>query len=392
MSVPAEWRLGTLGDVCSFENGDRGSNYPAPEAFVPEGVPFVNAGHLRDGLVRFDSMDYITEDAYLRLGAGKYVAGDILFCLRGSLGKFGVVREEDRLGGIASSLVIVRPKKGRVLSKYLAAYFDSELCALEIERWAGGAAQPNLGAKDLARFTIPLPPMIEQERVAAAVQAVDALVQAIEQSTAKKQSVEQGMRQELLTGRTRLPGFSGEWVSDTLGAVSRIKTGSRNNQDKDSSGTYPFFVRSATVERIGTYSYDTEAILVPGEGGIGSIFHYIDGKFEVHQRVYKISDFSPGISGKFIYYYMRQFFGEHAMENSVKATVDSLRLPTFKSFELRLPPTGAEQAAIVEVLENADAEIRALERRLEITRAIKQGMMQELLTGRTRLAPAEALV
>ena len=73
------------------------------------------------------------------------------------------------------------------------------------------------------------------------------------------------------------------------------------------------------------------------------------------------------------------------MENSVKATVDSLRLPTFKSFELRLPPTRAEQEAIVEVLEDADAEIEALERRLEATRQIKEGMMQELLTGRTRL-------
>ena len=190
--------------------------------------------------------------------------------------------------------------------------------------------------------------------------------------------------QELLTGRTRLPGFTEPWAELTLGAVTRIKTGSRNNQDKKTGGKYPFFVRSASIERIDSYSYDCEAILVPGEGGIGSIFHYVNGKFEVHQRVYKISDFAPGTDGRFIYHYMRQYFGPHAMENSVKATVDSLRLPTFKKFLLRLP-SGEEQEAIVRSLDDAAATVALLEKRLAKAHAVKTGMMQQLLTGRTRL-------
>jgi type I restriction enzyme S subunit len=80
-----------------------------------------------------------------------------------------------------------------------------------------------------------------------------------------------------------------------------VRTGRKNNQDKIEDGTYPFFVRSQHVEQINTYSYDGEAILVPGEGGIGSIFHYICGKFDYHQRVYKISDFRDDTCGKFIY-------------------------------------------------------------------------------------------
>jgi type I restriction enzyme S subunit len=191
--------------------------------------------------------------------------------------------------------------------------------------------------------------------------------------------------QELLTGKRRLPGFTGARELERLGEIAHIKTGSRNNQDKVEDGKYAFFVRSATVERINSYSYDCEAILVPGEGGIGSIFHYINGRFDVHQRVYAITQFSPDTSGKYVYFYMAKNFGAHAMENTVKATVDSLRLPTFQNFEITMPPSLEEQTAIAAVLSDTDAEIAALETKLAKARQVKQGMMQELLTGRIRL-------
>ncbi len=129
---------------------------------------------------------------------------------------------------------------------------------------------------------------------------------------------------------------------------------------------------------------------MPGEGGIGSIFHYINGKFEVHQRVYKISHFAERVSGRFVYHYMRQFFGAHALENSVKATVDSLRLPTFKGFELRLPATADEQRVIAGILDDAENEIELLQHRLAKARLTKAGMVQQLLTGRARLSAKES--
>ena len=170
-----------------------------------------------------------------------------------------------------------------------------------------------------------------------------------------------------------------------MGEIAHIKTGKRNNEEKIVDGEYPFFVRSEVIERIDSYSYDSEAILVPGEGRIGEIFHYINGRFDVHQRVYAITQFASGMSAKFVYLYMMMKFGAWAMQNTVKATVDSLRLPTFLTFEMYMPPTEKEQTAIATVLSNMDTEITALEARREKTRAIKEGMMQELLTGRTRI-------
>jgi len=207
----------------------------------------------------------------------------------------------------------------------------------------------------------------------------------LENLTEKKRNIKQATMQELLTGKTRLPGFTGEWENKRLEDIAKIKTGDRNNQDKIDDGKYPFFVRSQTVERIDTFSHDCEAILVPGDGNIGSIFHYINGRFNIHQRVYAITRFDSSACAKYILYYMSNFFGPYAMENTVKATVDSLRLPTFQNFVIHLPPTMEEQEAIAEILTDMDAEIAALERRLEKTKAIKQGMMQQLLTGRIRL-------
>jgi type I restriction enzyme S subunit len=255
-----------------------------------------------------------------------------------------------------------------------------------LDRFASGSGVPTLNRNDAHSFAVAIPDSpAEQQAIARALTDVDALLAGLDRLIAKKRDLKQAAMQQLLTGQTRLPGFHGEWKVTQLGDVAHIKTGSRNNEDKVMDGEYPFFVRSENVERIDSYSHDCEAILVPGEGRIGSIFHYIKGRFDVHQRVYAITQFRPEVSGRFVHLCMSFKFGAWAMQNSVKATVDSLRLPTFQTFELSLPPTLDEQAAIAGVLSDMDAELTALEARREKTRALKQGMMQELLTGRTRL-------
>lgn len=185
--------------------------------------------------------------------------------------------------------------------------------------------------------------------------------------------------------KTDLQRFSGRWETKRLGDIAHIKTGSKNNEDKDENGQYPLFVRSAIAEQINSYCYDGEAILVPGEGGIGSIFHYINGRFDCHQRVYMINKFSDDVCGKLVYYSMVLQFGSHAMQNTVKATVDSLRLPTFKNFSFSLPQDIGEQRAIAKVLSDVDGLLNALEGLIAKKQAIKQATMQQLLTGRTRL-------
>lgn len=199
-----EWEKSTLGQMCSFENGDRSSNYPSPGSFRQSGIPFINAGHVSEGKISSSEMNYITQEAYDRLGGGKVKTGDILFCLRGSLGKFGLVNSVFGQGAIASSLIIIRPKDAAVSREYLLCYFSSALCAEMIETWAGGAAQPNLGAKELAKFSISQPSPQEQRAIATVLSDMDAVISAIKQRRDKTKNIKQAMMQELLTGRIRL--------------------------------------------------------------------------------------------------------------------------------------------------------------------------------------------
>ncbi|MAS08502.1 restriction endonuclease subunit S [Salinisphaera sp.] len=164
-SLASDWTTATLGDLCYFENGDRGKNYPGRKALTSTGIPFINAGHLNNGQIDWAGMDFIPEEHFHRLGSGKIKRGDILYCLRGSLGKFGLV-DRNTEGAIASSLVIVRPTPN-IQQRFLAYYFQSELAREMILTFAGGAAQPNLSAKSLKAFEIPLPPLESQKRIVA---------------------------------------------------------------------------------------------------------------------------------------------------------------------------------------------------------------------------------
>ena len=150
-----------------------------------------------------------------------------------------------------------------------------------------------------------------------------------------------------------------------LGDLAKIGTGDKNLQDKVDDGIYPFFVRSENIERINSYSFDGEAVLIPGDGvNVGKIYHYINGKFDFHQRVYKISDFDKKILGKYVYYYMRKNFIREVHKNSQKASVDSLRLPTIKQMKIKFPSDIKEQQKIVNILEKVDEKIGLLEKNL----------------------------
>ncbi|MGY2963181.1 type I restriction enzyme S subunit [Pseudomonas sp. TE36184] len=169
------WPVVKLGVVCKLVNGDRGKNYPSKDSILSKGIPFINAGNLtKDHSIVCSGANYISEETYNLLSNGKVQQGDILFCLRGSLGKFAIVDSAVPKGAIASSLVIIRPDR-RLDEGYLKNYLRSTLCAREITRFENGAAQPNLSAKDLREFEIPLPPVPEQKRIAATLDKADAI-------------------------------------------------------------------------------------------------------------------------------------------------------------------------------------------------------------------------
>jgi type I restriction enzyme S subunit len=185
--------------------------------------------------------------------------------------------------------------------------------------------------------------------------------------------------------QTDIGALPEDWRVAKIKEVASITTGKRNTQDRIEDGLYPFFVRSQTVERINSFSFDGEAVLTAGDGvGTGKVFHYINGKFDFHQRVYKLSDFTAELNGFYFHLYFSTHFYDRIMSMTAKSSVDSVRLETIAGMQIPLPPL-PEQRAIAGALSDVDALLGALDQLIAKKRDLKQAAMQQLLTGQTRL-------
>lgn len=151
-----------IGDVCKLINGDRGKNYPSGKDRVSSGIPFINAGHLDGRRVDFAEMDYVTQEKYDQMTQGKVQKDDILYCLRGSLGKHGIVDFDDGL--IASSLVIIRCNRDKILPLFLLAALETDAIEKQLQEANNGSSQPNLSAASVKAYRIPLPAIEKQAK------------------------------------------------------------------------------------------------------------------------------------------------------------------------------------------------------------------------------------
>ena len=183
-----------LGSVCQMINGDRGKNYPSGEDFVPVGVPFVNAGHLYEGRVDFSSMNYITEEKYTLLSQGKIQKNDILYCLRGSLGKHGLVDFER--GAVASSLVILRCNEQKILPLFLLYAIETPEIERQLKAANNGSSQPNLSAASVRAYNIKLPSIDKQAAFAAFVEQTDKSKLAVQQSLQELETLKKSLMQQ----------------------------------------------------------------------------------------------------------------------------------------------------------------------------------------------------
>ena len=136
-----------------------------------------------------------------------------------------------------------------------------------------------------------------------------------------------------------------------LQEIAEIGTGNSDRKDAVENGDYPFYVRSKDILRIDKYEYDETAIIIPGEGGIGDIFHYVEGKYALHQRAYRIHIIDNKLNTKYLYYYMSSMFKKFIMKKAVSATVTSIRKPMIEQFPVPVPPLEV-QCEIVHILDD----------------------------------------
>ena len=168
-----------------------------------------------------------------------------------------------------------------------------------------------------------------------------------------------------------------EWKK--LGEICDIGTGSNNREDACDNGCYPFYVRSQEVLRINSYLYDEEAILIPGEGAIGDIFHYVNGKYGLHQRTYRVHPITNSVKGRYIYYFLFANFKTYINAKSYKSTAASIRKPMLLDFPIIIPSL-SEQARIVGILDTFTSAIDNLKEQIAQRRKQYEYYRDQLLS------------
>jgi type I restriction enzyme S subunit len=184
--------------------------------------------------------------------------------------------------------------------------------------------------------------------------------------------------------KLRFKEFKEDWRNKLLEELADVRTGDKDTQNRVENGIYPFFVRSQTVERINSYSHDGEAVLTSGDGvGVGKNFHYIDGKFDYHQRVYCISNFKNTVFGKYVFFYFSEKFNKRVMGLSAKNSVDSVRRSMITEMPIKIPSI-TEQTKIANFLTAVDEKISQLNQKHDLLSQYKNGVMQQIFSQELR--------
>jgi type I restriction enzyme S subunit len=319
--------------------------------------------------------------------------------------------------GIAALLDISKD----VSPHYLAHFINAKTNYLR-EVVATGNGQPNLNTTLIGNFTIPLPPTkAEQDAIAEALGDADAFAESLEQLIAKKRAAKQGAMQALLTGKKRLRGFENargfkqteagvipeDWDSTSLGELGHWKGGatpSMRNPEYWLNGTIPWVssgdvkstlildapmkITESAVNESSTTLLPPHSIMIVTRSGILRRYLPVAKNtlpLAINQDIKALIPNDKAIPNYLLHLLISS--GPRILATCLKSgtTVESIEFPWLKAFQVPLPPTKSEQEAIAVVLDDMDAEIYALEAKLAKTRHLKQGMMQELLTGRTRL-------
>lgn len=401
--IAGDWVNTTVGDLAQVKGGKRlPAGYSVQSEPTPH--PYIRVTDMRDGGVDEADIKYVPVAAADSIRAYRIGSDDIFISVAGTLGIVG--RIPAQLDGANLTENADRLTAIKCDVDYLAQYLRSTAIQDEIEAIRTVGAQPKLALGRIKSFAVQMPAdQAEQELIAGALNDADALIQGLERVIDKKRDVKQGLMQELLAGRTRLPGFTGDWEQEKLGAVATMGSGGTppstvtryyggeipwvSISDMTRGGKY-IAVTEKTLTEAGLTSsaaklYEPDVVLYAMYASLGECSLAV-GRVASSQAILGIK-VSSRLDREFLYYVLQNLKSRVKLLGQ-QGTQSNLNAGMVRNFDLELPPI-EEQLAIASVLKDADDEIQALERRLESARAVKVGMMQELLTGRTRLPVKE---
>lgn len=376
---PTEWEIAPLAKHATFRTGPFGSALHKSD-YTSDGVPVVNPMHIVDGGIAPTRTMTITEMAAKNLSDFRMSPGEIVIGRRGDMGRCAVVQELHAGWLCGTGSMIIRPLNAD--ADFLQRVLSSPRAISAIEDSSVGTTMVNLNQGTLGGLKVQFPPLPEQRAIAAALRDVDALLGGLDRLIAKKRDLKQAAMQQLLTGQTRLPGFHGEWEVKRLGDIAKLYQPETISQSEFTDYGYPVFGANGVVGMYGRFNHQSAQITISCRGNCGTVNRTQGPAWITGNAMVVNLDESTDVDKAFIYYALA--YSDLSILVTGSGIPQIVRDP-LAAFAVTLPADLAEQTSIAAVLADMDAELAALETRRDKTRALKQAMMQELLTGRTRL-------
>ncbi len=392
--IPEDWDIAALGSICATSSGTTPSRSMRDRYFSSGTIHWVKTMDLNNSLIEATD-ERVTPLALSETSLQIYPAGTVLVAMYGGfnqIGRTGLLRIP---AAVNQAITAIQPNGQKLDSDYLLAMLN-----FNVAHWKSVASSsrkdPNITSADIRAFWIPYPNIAEQRAIAAALSDMDALISSLDRLISKKRAVKTAAMQQLLTGKQRLPGFSGEWEVKQFAEIAAPR---QERVDPRKTGSRKFCIELEHVES------ETGRLLGSASTGdqssLKSVFHAGDvlfGKLRSYLRKYWLAD-RPGVCStefwvlsanhrlvapEFVFQFVSMDRFVEAASTAYGTHMPRADWKVVKNYEVAIPRL-EEQRAIAAVLSDMDAEIEALEARRTKTRQVKQGMMQELLTGKTRL-------
>lgn len=401
--IPEDWEVKNVSESCLIKarigwQGLKKSEYMSSGDYL-----LITGTDFDNGQVNWKSCAYVSKARYEQDSNIKIRPQDILISKDGTIGKVAYLGMIPKAGTLNSGIFVIRANDRKIDQVFLSKIFMSFYFEEFLNRLVAGSTINHLYQKDFVKFCFPLPNSEEQVAIAAALSDVDSLISALTKKIEKKKAIKQGLMQQLLTGKKRLPGFNDKWKSMLLGDIAEVKDGTHQTPKYVKSGGKPFYsVENVTADDFknvkhisleehkaltSNYRMEKGDVLMTRIGSIGCCKYVdwdVDASFYVSLALLKINE---KYDSKFISYLSNiKSFKEEVMLNSlVFAIPQKINLGNISLIKVYIPTSKAEQTAISNILSDCDSEIAALEEKRDKYKEIKQGMMQQLLTGKIRL-------
>jgi type I restriction enzyme, S subunit len=411
--IPEDWTYCSIGHLVADGiiekplDGNHGNIHPKSSDYVPDGIPFIMANDFENDHVNLRSCHFIKKEQADKLQKGFAVNGDVLLTHKGTVGNVAILKN------ITSEYIMLTPQvtyyrvkdKKRLLSIFIKSYFENNNFQSILHNLSGGGTRAYIGIQKQLELPFILPPLPEQQAIAEALSDVDKLIDGLEKLIAKKRDIKTATMQQLLTGKTRLPGFEGEWEVKLLGELGSFLKGSGVKKDESQSGPLPCVRYGEIYTRHNDYIKEFHSFISSKVAATACLLKQGDllfaGSGETKEEIGKcvafVNDFEAytggdivilrpqGVDSLFLGFSLNtpQISRQKASRGQGDAVVH-ISSSALADISVNLPPL-PEQSAIAKVLTDIDAEMAGLEQRWKKTRALKQAMMQELLTGRTRI-------